>query len=88
MRKPHLKSKRRSKKSFTLHGVGEDGLHVEGFELTVPRLGKVQLTEVVRFPGKIKSVTISEQGNHWFASFQVELSEDYVYPHRCETQAT
>ena len=46
------------------------------------------MTVAVRFPGKIKAVTISEQGGYWFASFLVELSEDYVYPHRCETQAT
>ena len=87
-RRPHLKSKHRSKKSFTLHGVGTGGLHVEGSVLTLPKLGLIEMTESVRFPGKIKSVTISEQGGHWFASFQIELSEDHVYPHRCETQAT
>ena len=82
-RKPRFKSKHRSKKSFTLYDV-----EVADRTLTVPKLGDVKMTVAVRFPGKIKSVTISEQGGHWFASFLVELSEDYVYPHRCETQAT
>ena len=84
-RKPHLKSKHRSKKSFAIYGVD---FRAEGYILTIPKLGPVKMTESVRFPGKIKFVTISEQGGHWFASFQIELSEDYVYPHRCETQAT
>lgn len=86
-RRPKLKTKRRSKKCFTLHEIGKSGLHVEGSRLIVPKIGPVQMTEHIRFPGKIKQVTISEQGGHWFASFLVELSEDYVYPHRCETQA-
>jgi putative transposase len=81
-RRPRLKSKHRSKKSFTLYEIAATDRH-----LIVPKLGPVKMTETVRFPGKIKSVTISEQGGHWFASFLIELSEDYVYPHRCETQA-
>jgi len=85
-RRPKLKTKRRSKKSFTIYGLGSD-FRVEGQCLIVPKLGPVHMTESVRFPGKIKNVSISEQGGHWFASFQIELSEDYVYPHRCETQA-
>lgn len=86
-RKPKLKTKRRSKKSFTLYEIGKNGLHVDGNRLIIPKLGPVRMTTGVRFPGRITSVTISEQGGHWFASFLVELSEDYVYPHRCETQA-
>lgn len=85
-RRPKLKTKRWSKKSFTIYGHGTD-FHVKDHRLTVPKLGDVRMTECVRFPGKIKHVTISEQGGHWFASFLIELSEDYVYPHRCETQA-
>jgi putative transposase len=82
-RKPRLKSKHRSKKSFSFYDV-----EVVGHRLSIPKFGLVKMAEAVRFPGKIKSVTISEQGGHWFAAFQIELSEDYVYPHRCETQAT
>jgi putative transposase len=85
-RKPRLKTKRRSKKSFTMYEIGKSGLRVNGDRLIVPKLGAVRMTESVRFPGNIKHVTISEQGGHWFASFLVELSVDYVYPHRCETQ--
>ncbi len=85
-RKPRLKTKHRSKKSFTIYNTGTD-FRVEDRQLIVPKFGPVKMTEVVRFPGKIKHVTILEQGGHWFASFLIELLEDYVYPHRCETQA-
>ena len=86
-RKPKIKTKRHSKKSFTLYNCGE-GFQVDGCKLTIPKLkDPVLMTMEVRFPGKIKAVTISEQGKHWYASFQVEISKDYVYPHRCDTQA-
>ena len=86
-RKPKIKTKRHSKKSFTLYNCGTD-FQVEGCKLTIPKLkDPVLMTMEVRFPGKIKSVTISEQGKHWYASFLVDISEDYVYPHRCDTQA-
>lgn len=85
-RRPKLKTKRRSKKSFTMYNCGQD-FRIEDQRLIVPKLGPVKMTECIRFPGKIKSVTISEQGGHWFASFLIELPEDYVYPHRCDTQA-
>lgn len=81
-RRPKIKTKRQSKKSFTIYDF-----RVDDDYLIVPKLGPVRMTERIRFPGKIKHVTISEQGGHWFASFLIELSEDYVYPHRCDTQA-
>ena len=85
-RKPKIKTKRHSKKSFTIHNSAD--FRVEGCKLTIQKLkDPVLMTMEVRFPGKIKSVTISEQGKHWYASFLVDISEDYVYPHRCETQA-
>lgn len=84
-RRPKLKTKRHSKKTFAFHG--QHDFKVNGRELTVPKHGTVRLAVSVRFSGKIQNVTISEQGGQWFASFMVELPEDYVYPHRCETQA-
>jgi putative transposase len=40
----------------------------------------------VRFPGEIKSVTISLDGDRWFASFSIELPDSFVYPNTCENQ--
>ena len=43
--------------------------------LHVPKFGWVMLREEIRFPGKINSVTISQDGDKFFASFSIETSE-------------
>ena len=47
---PHFKSKKRDQLSFYLNN---DKFHVEGFWLHVPKLGKVNMAEQLRFQGKI-----------------------------------
>ncbi len=50
--------------------------------LKVPNLGYVKLRENLRFQGKINSVTISQQGNKYYASFSVKLTqEEYKRTH-------
>lgn len=44
--------------------------------LRVPNLGWVKMTERLRFIGKINGVVISQQGNKYFASFSVQITED------------
>lgn len=44
--------------------------------LKVPSLGWVKMTERLRFNGKINGVVISQQGNKYFASFSVQVTED------------
>lgn len=44
--------------------------------LKVPRLGCVKMTERLRFEGKIHSVTISLSGGRYYASFNMEISEE------------
>lgn len=44
--------------------------------LKVPNLGWVKMTERLRFIGKVNSVVISQQGNKYFASFSVQITED------------
>lgn len=43
--------------------------------LKVPNLGYVKLAERVRFNGKINSVTISQQGDKFYASFSVSIPQ-------------
>ena len=43
--------------------------------LHIPKFGWVMLREEIRFPGKINSVTISQDGDKFFASFSIETSE-------------
>lgn len=68
---PHFKSKKRDRLSFYLNN---DKFRVDGYWLYVPKLGKVNMTEELRFSGKVLSAVISEQAGHWFVSIATEVS--------------
>ncbi len=53
---PHFKSKKRDRLSFYL---SNDKFSVDGYTIRIPKLGKVNMTEPLRFVGKILSATIS-----------------------------
>ncbi len=74
---PHFKSKKRDTLSFYLNN---DKFHVEGDFLHVPKLGKVNMTEQLRWQGKIESATISYRAGWWFVSISVEV-EHTTPPH-------
>jgi putative transposase len=74
---PHFKSKKHDKLSFYLNN---DKFHVEGNFLHVPKLGKVNMTEQLRFQGKILSATSSYRAGWWFVSISVEV-EQKTPPH-------
>jgi putative transposase len=87
--------KKSKRPRFKKRGVARDSFYLEckhfkvdGWKLWIPKLGWVKMTQALRFPGTPKSVTISREGDSWFASFSIELPESYVYPHKCETQAS
>jgi len=82
---PRFKKKGLARDSFYL-GVG--AFSIQGKYLKVPKLGRVKMTQALRFPGTPKSVVVSREGEDWFASVQIELDETFVYPNRCETQAS
>jgi len=67
---PHFKSKKHDKPSFYLNN---DKFHVGGYWLFVPKLGKVNMAEQLRWQGKILSATISEQAGWWFVAISVEV---------------
>ncbi len=70
---PHFKSKKRDRLSFYLNN---DKFSVDGHTLRVPKLGKVNMTETLRFQGKIMSATISYQAGWWFISISVEVEHE------------
>jgi putative transposase len=74
---PHFKSKKRDTLSFYLNN---DKFHVEDDFLHVPKLGKVNMTEQLRWQGKILSATISYRAGWWFVSISVEV-EHKTPPH-------
>jgi putative transposase len=67
---PHFKSKKRDKLSFYLNN---DKFRVDGYWIHIPKLGKVNMTERLRWSGKILSATVSYRAGWWFVSISVEV---------------
>ena len=70
---PHFKSKKHDRLSFYL---ANDKFSVHGHTLHVPKLGAVNMTEELRFQGKIMSATISSRAGYWFVSLAVEMEHE------------
>jgi len=69
---PRFKSRKRGYGSFYL---SNDTFTVDGHWIRIPKLGWVNMTEPLRFDGKIMSARISERAGYWFVSIQVQLPE-------------
>ena len=70
---PRFKSKKRDRLSFYL---ANDKFSVDGHTLHVPKLGNVNMTEELRFQGKVMSATISYRAGWWFVSIAVEVEHE------------
>src|SRR5437763_4012421 len=68
-----LKSKKKDLLRFYL---ANDKFSVDGHTLHVPKLGDVNMTEELRFQGKIMSATISSRAGWWFVSIAVEVKHE------------
>jgi putative transposase len=51
-------------------------VQVEGYYVTLPRIGKVRMKELLRLEGRVISVTVSRVAHKWFASFNVEINHE------------
>ena len=69
--KPQFKKKGKSQDSFYL---ANDKFQLDGKRIKMPKIGWVDLTEALRFEGKIMSATVSRQADRWFVSISVEVS--------------
>lgn len=69
---PRFKSKKRSRQSFYL---ANDKFAVGDHWIDVPKLGRVNMAESLRFAGKILSARISKQAAWWFVSIIVEMPD-------------
>ena len=67
---PAFKSRRRGYGSFY---VANDRLTLDGHTLTVQKVGALNMTEPLRFVGKILGATIRYQAGWWWISIQVEV---------------
>jgi putative transposase len=70
---PKFKKRKRDTGSFYL---ANDKFSVEGHWLNVPKLGRVNMTEPLRFVGKIVGATISERAGWWWVSIQLDLPRE------------
>lgn len=77
---PKFKKKKMNSGSYY---IGGDQVVIKnGKYLKVPKLGLVKMREKLRFEGKINSVTISQKGDKFFASFNMQISkEEYIRTH-------
>lgn len=69
---PRFKSKKRSKQTFSM---ANDKFYVEGHDLYVPRLGMVNMSEQLRFQGKIVAGVVSCVAGKWYVSITVEVEQ-------------
>ncbi len=66
--------------------VANDKFYVKGLRVHLPRMGKVKLTEIPRFTGKIMNGTVSRTAHKWFISITFDV-QDAIFT-QCENQAT
>lgn len=76
---PRFKKKGRCRDSFY---VANDKFRLEGATIHLPKIGPVQMTEALRFEGKILGATVSRTANRWFVAIQVEVSDSQFYRSR------
>lgn len=70
---PKFKSKKRSRPSFYL---ANDKFSVGDHWIDVPKLGRVNMAEKLRFAGKILSARVTKTAAWWFVSIAVEMPDD------------
>ena len=69
---PVFKKKGRCRDSFY---CANDKLRVEGMSVVLPKIGRVDLSESLRWPGRIMGASICRRAAHWFLSIQVEVPD-------------
>lgn len=79
VRMPDFKRKGKSKETFYFDNAHKAELCVNK-SLKVPLLGKVKMSEKLRFEGRILSVRISKKSDKWFASVSIETEDEIVIP--------
>jgi putative transposase len=76
---PKFKKKGRCRDSFY---VANDKFQVIGTVIRLPKVGKVAMTEALRFDGKILGATVSRTADRWYVAIQVEVPDRAFYRRR------
>jgi len=69
---PRPKRKKDKRQSFRLNN---DKIKVDGHNFWIPNLGWVNMTETLRFQGKILGAVVSKRADWWYVSIQVEIEQ-------------
>lgn len=56
--------------------ISNDKFSVDGRYVKLPKIGRVKMTEELRFSGKIMSATVSREADRWFISISVETEHE------------
>lgn len=70
---PRFKRKKRSRPSFS---IANDTFTVGDHWIAVPKLGRVNMAEHLRFSGKMLSARMSKTASWWFVSITVEMPDE------------
>ena len=70
--RPVPKKRGKSRDSFY---VANDKLSIKEFNVKLPVIGTVRMTEQLRFSGKIMSATVSRECDRWFISISVDVPD-------------
>jgi putative transposase len=60
--------------------INNDEFRVEGKRMRIPKLGWVRMREVLRFTGRIVSVSVSRTAGHWYSSITVDCPDPLLPP--------
>ena len=75
--KPHKPQFKKKGKAHDTFYLANDKFQVNGKRIKMPKIGWVDMTEQVRFEGKIMSATVSRQADRWFVSINVEVATQH-----------
>jgi len=70
--RPRFKKKGRCRDAFY---IANDKFRIEGMKAVLPKVGRVQLREQLRWPGRIMGASVGRQAEHWYLAVQVEVPD-------------
>jgi putative transposase len=82
---PKFKKKNCCRDSFY---IANDKFYLEKQSIYLPKLGLVEMTEKLRFEGKILGATVSRTADRWFVAIQVDVPDEQAKKKRTNHEIT
>jgi putative transposase len=71
---------RKRRKRIGGFGIADDKFRVDGHTVWLPRIGAVNMTEPLRFDGRIVRGRVTGRGGHWYLTVVVEVEAEKPAP--------